>query len=61
VRRTARSLGMHTDASHRFERGTDPAMTRDGLDLAARLILADCGGTLCRGRSTPARTSPRRA
>jgi phenylalanyl-tRNA synthetase beta chain len=49
VRRTARSLGMHTDASHRFERGTDPAMTRDGLDRAARLILADCGGALCRG------------
>lgn len=49
VRRTARSLGMHTDASHRFERGTDPAMTRDGLDRAARLILADCGGVLCRG------------
>src|SRR5207244_2527786 len=27
VRRTARSLGMHTDASHRFERGTDPETT----------------------------------
>ncbi len=49
VRRTARSLGMHTDASHRFERGTDPEMTRDGLDRAARIILADCGGALCRG------------
>jgi phenylalanyl-tRNA synthetase beta chain len=24
VRRTARILGLHTDASHRFERGTDP-------------------------------------
>ena len=49
VRRTARSLGMHTDASHRFERGTDPEATRDGLDRAARLILEACGGTLCRG------------
>jgi phenylalanyl-tRNA synthetase beta chain len=49
VRKTARSLGMHTDASHRFERGTDPEATRDGLDRAARLILADCGGTPCRG------------
>ena len=49
VRKTARSLGMHTDASHRFERGTDPEATRDGLDRAARLILADCGGTACRG------------
>ena len=49
VRRTARSLGMHTDASHRFERGTDPEATLDGLDRAARLILEACGGTLCRG------------
>ncbi len=49
VRRTSRSLGMHTDASHRFERGTDPEATRDGLDRAARLILEACGGTLCRG------------
>ena len=24
IRRTAKALGMHTDASHRFERGTDP-------------------------------------
>ena len=49
VRRTSRSLGMHTDASHRFERGADPEATRDGLDRAARLILEVCGGTLCRG------------
>src|SRR5271169_6438779 len=49
VRRTSRSLGMHTDASHRFERGADPEATRDGLDRAARLILEACGGTLCRG------------
>ena len=49
VRKTARSLGMHTDASHRFERGTDPEATCDGLDRAARLILEACGGTLCRG------------
>jgi len=49
VRKTAHSLGMHTDASHRFERGTDPEATCDGLDRAARLILEACGGTLCRG------------
>lgn len=49
VRRTARALGMHTDASHRFERGTDPSETVDALDRAARLILADSGGVLARG------------
>jgi phenylalanyl-tRNA synthetase beta chain len=49
VRKTARSLGMHTDASHRFERGTDADATVDGLNRAARLILADCGGTVAKG------------
>jgi phenylalanyl-tRNA synthetase beta chain len=49
VRLTARSLGMHTDASHRFERGTDAEATLDGLNRAARLIVADCGGTVARG------------
>ncbi len=49
VRRTARAMGLHTDASHRFERGTDPAATVDGLERAAALIVADCGGTVARG------------
>ena len=49
VRKTARAVGLHTDASHRFERGADPATTREGLDRAARLIVADCGGTIARG------------
>lgn len=49
VRRTARSYGLHTDASHRFERGTDPSATVEGLDRAARLILEACGGQLARG------------
>jgi phenylalanyl-tRNA synthetase beta chain len=49
VRRGARLLGMHTDASHLFERGTDAEATVEGLDRAARLILADGGGTVARG------------
>lgn len=49
VRLTARAFGMHTDASHRFERGCDPEATVEGLDRAARLILSDCGGTAARG------------
>jgi phenylalanyl-tRNA synthetase beta chain len=49
VRKTSRSLGMHTDASHRFERGTDPEATLDGLNRAARLIAADCGGSVAKG------------
>ncbi len=49
VRRTARALGMHTDASHRFERGTDPSATVAALDRAARLIVSCCGGAGRRG------------
>ena len=49
VRRGARLLGMHTDASHRFERGTDPEATLDGLDRVARLIVATGGGTVAKG------------
>jgi len=49
IRRTARRLGMHTDASHRFERGADPEAIPNALDLAARLLLDAAGGTLAPG------------
>ena len=45
IRRTARRLGLKTDASYRFERGTDPNDTLDAVDLAASLILELAGGT----------------
>ncbi len=44
VRRTARALGLHTDASHRFERGADPGLTVAALDRAAALIAEVAGG-----------------
>ena len=50
VRRTARRLGMHTEASHRFERGTDPEMAAVACDRAAGLIAELAGGQVCRGR-----------
>ncbi|WP_058835240.1 phenylalanine--tRNA ligase subunit beta [Luteimonas abyssi] len=40
----ARKLGMHTDASHRFERGVDPELPRQAIELATRLILDIAGG-----------------
>ena len=49
VRKTARLLGIHTDASHRFERGTDPATTVEGLDRVTELLVADCGGSVAKG------------
>ncbi len=41
----ARSLGMHTDAAHRFERGVDAQLPRQALERATRLILDAAGGT----------------
>ncbi|MBK9375816.1 MAG: phenylalanine--tRNA ligase subunit beta [Holophagales bacterium] len=49
VRKTARLLGMHTDASHRFERGADPATTVEGLNRVTALLVAGCGGTVAHG------------
>ncbi|HEY6929221.1 MAG TPA: phenylalanine--tRNA ligase subunit beta [Thermoanaerobaculia bacterium] len=50
IRRTSRRLGLHTDASHRFERGADPEAIPDALDRAARLLVDAAGGTLAPGR-----------
>lgn len=41
---TGRRLRIHSDARYRFERGIDPAFTRDGMELATKLILDLCGG-----------------
>ncbi|MDP2341737.1 MAG: phenylalanine--tRNA ligase subunit beta [Deltaproteobacteria bacterium] len=38
VRRTARRLDLHSEASHRFERGADPNGCLQSLDRAAALI-----------------------
>ncbi|WP_133499614.1 phenylalanine--tRNA ligase subunit beta [Cognatilysobacter terrigena] len=39
-----RKLGLHTDASHRFERGVDPELPRQAIEYATRLILDIAGG-----------------
>ena len=41
----ARRLGLHTDASHRFERGVDPELPRRAIERATQLILQVAGGT----------------
>jgi len=40
----ARSYGLHTDASHRFERGVDPQGQVSAIERATALILEICGG-----------------
>jgi phenylalanyl-tRNA synthetase beta chain len=40
----ARSYGLHTDSSHRFERGVDIAMQEVAIERATQLLLGICGG-----------------
>ncbi len=40
----ARRHGLHTDASHRYERGVDPALQHTALERATQLLLSICGG-----------------
>jgi phenylalanyl-tRNA synthetase beta chain len=46
VRKTARRLGMHTDASHIFERGADWGATVLACNRVAELVLSSAGGEL---------------
>jgi len=49
IRKTSRRHGLHTDASHRFERGADPEAIPEALDRAAAILLESAGGTLAPG------------
>lgn len=40
----ARGYGLHTDSSHRFERGVDPQLQVPALERATALLQAICGG-----------------
>ena len=40
----ARQYGLHTDASHRYERGIDPTLQHDAMERATALLLAIVGG-----------------
>lgn len=40
----ARQYGLHTDASHRYERGVDPVLQRDAMERATALLLQIVGG-----------------
>lgn len=40
----ARSYGLHTDSSHRFERGVDPTGCARAMERATALLLAVAGG-----------------
>lgn len=40
----ARQYGLHTDASHRYERGIDPTLQHDAMERATQLLLEIVGG-----------------
>lgn len=44
IRKSAKTHGLHTDASFRFERGTDPNITVEALQRVTELILEIAGG-----------------
>ncbi len=44
VRRSVSKFAMHTDASHRFERGVDPSGQRAAIERASELIVKITGG-----------------
>jgi phenylalanyl-tRNA synthetase beta chain len=46
IRKSSRRHGLHTDASHRFERGADFEATTKACDRVAGLILESTGGKL---------------
>lgn len=49
IRRSAKRMGLSTEASYRFERGTDPSGTVRAVTRLAVLIHNWAGGTICRG------------
>lgn len=49
IRKTAKQLGLSTDASYRFERGTDPNITLWAAQRAAQLIQETAGGEIAIG------------
>ncbi|MFA3782089.1 phenylalanine--tRNA ligase subunit beta [Melioribacteraceae bacterium 4301-Me] len=49
IRKTSKRLGLSTEASYRFERGTDPDITLWAARRAAQLILETAGGKISKG------------
>ncbi|RLA08027.1 MAG: phenylalanine--tRNA ligase subunit beta, partial [Gammaproteobacteria bacterium] len=52
----AREMGLHTEASHRFERGVDPTIQLEAIERASELIVALAGGQCgpCIDQQSPA-------
>ncbi|WP_108650741.1 phenylalanine--tRNA ligase subunit beta [Dongshaea marina] len=44
IRGRARRYGLHTDSSHRFERGVNPQLQSHVMERATELLVSICGG-----------------
>ena len=44
IRRSAKRLGVNSDAKYRFERGVDTGYLTGGMELATQMVLEICGG-----------------
>jgi phenylalanyl-tRNA synthetase beta chain len=42
----ARNYGLHTDSSHRFERGVDPTLQERAIERATQLVIDIAGGSV---------------
>jgi len=49
IRKTSKRLGLHTESSHRFERGADIGGVIRALDRASALIAELAGGSVAKG------------
>ena len=49
IRKSSKRLGIHTESSHRFERGADIGIVTQALDRAATLIAELAGGAVAQG------------
>ena len=49
IRKTSKALGLSTDASYRFERGTDPNITKYAANRCAQLVAELTGGKIANG------------
>ncbi|MDP6620454.1 MAG: phenylalanine--tRNA ligase subunit beta, partial [Nitrospinota bacterium] len=57
IRRTARVMGLATEASFRFERGVNPEGVPQALDRAGELIRRVTGGEVARGMADVSRSA----
>ena len=49
IRKTSKALGLSTDASYRFERGTDPNITKYAAERCAQLVAELADGKIAKG------------